>query len=89
MTRLESLFNNLDKGLEEEGEYFFDPIPYLKEFLMERNDFMASKLSADCAAVLQAAASEFDNAEAEEASDEAGQAFDGMFAESLGALAKL
>lgn len=89
MNRLEALFARLDEEVDRIGENGFDPIPFVKEYLTERNDFMASKLSANCAAVLQAAASEFDNAEVDETPDKAQEAFDAMFADSSGALAKL
>lgn len=37
MTRLEALIRKLADENDRQGDYFFDPIPYIKEYLAERD----------------------------------------------------
>jgi hypothetical protein len=66
MTRLEELANNVVNDLKwlDQTKHQEDAIATeVKNYLDARNDFIASKLTAEQAIIAQAAASEFDNVE--------------------------
>ncbi len=72
MTKLESVFKAIDTEYEDRGSV--DPIAFIKEYLRERNDFVAEKLTAEQAIIARGAANEFDNAEVKEVAVEFNEA---------------
>lgn len=79
MTRLETLFREIDDAYEQQGAHGFDPIPFVRAYLAERNDAVAADLTADQATIATAAANAFDNAELDEPADDETNVFVEMF----------